>query len=769
MGRWRVALGTTILEPHMTTTAAVPTHTIESKRLRLAYQSEGALFSISERAANSAFVHTGRLEGGGGEARVEAATDAVFGAGQRIVIRQRYGSEVALELYDSLPFALLRKTLRNPGRDALDIPFSVVTTFLLDLGVPAAQLKTLGTGGLETPDKNPGSYVFLACANPATRRGVVAGWLTHERGSGVMFARAAKEQVEFKAQIDYGHLRIPVGASAQLETLAIGVFDDAREGLEQFADAVKRQYAINLRPQQATYCTWYAEKHGGAGDEASTIELARFIEQELKEHGLRVIQIDDLWQDGPKLDGPARGFERVRPDGPYPRGFGRVAQELAARGLVLGLWWLPFGRNHEDPAWRDRQDWFARWADGTPMRTASFGGTCLDLTHPEVRAHLAALSKMYREWGVTYFKMDGLWTGTATELTYINDGYKDDHMHNIATVHDPAITQIEAYRNGLKLIREHAGDDVFFSGCAMSQNMRSFGASFGLVDAMRIGPDFNHDKLGIKTGPIRASRLYFLNGRVWWNDPDPAKVRASDEVSSADSNASGAVSLDIARLTTSFTAITGQFFLLSDWLPNLPPERVEILKRTMLAHEATVRPIDYFDNFLPTMWRVTDDRSGARRDVLGLFNWEKTVQHIGCSFEKAELQAGRAYHAFDFWNNTLLPDIRDAFVYELPPESCRMIALRASEDRPVVLSTSRHITQGIVDIVREEWSDRQLSGVSRVIANDPYELRIRVPQGWTFDAASADEHATAHLENGLVRVRFTSAKSRDVAWRVSFR
>ena len=43
-----------------------------------------------------------------------------------------------------------------------------------------------GTGGLLAPDKNPGSYLFLTCADPDTRRGIVAGWITEDRGSGVV-------------------------------------------------------------------------------------------------------------------------------------------------------------------------------------------------------------------------------------------------------------------------------------------------------------------------------------------------------------------------------------------------------------------------------------------------------------------------------------------------------------------------------------------------------------------------------------------------------
>jgi hypothetical protein len=374
-----------------------------------------------------------------------------------------------------------------------------------------------------------------------------------------------------------------------------------------------------------------------------------------------------------------------------------------------------------------------------------------------VKKHLAHLAKLYPTWGVKYYKMDGLWTGTATELMYINDGYKDDNMSNVAPFHDPLKTQIEAYRDGMKLLRESAGEDIFFSGCSVSQNMRSFGASFGLVDAMRVGPDINHDKQGIRTGPIRAARLYFLNGRVWWNDPDPTMVRAKRR--------KGGVTLDAARLTTSFTALSGQFFLVSDWLPDLPPRRLEILKRAMASHDAVARPVDYFDSALAKTWLVTDDKRGVQRNVIGLLNWEKKRQTIGETLARTGLDPARSYYAFDFWDNKLLPDIKDAYSYSLPPESCKVIAVRAAEGRPVLLSTSRHVTQGIVDVVEEKWDGKTLAGVSRLIANDPYELRIRVPRGWKFDKAGVP----AVEAPGLVRVTLKSPRTEEVEWWVRFR
>ena len=501
---------------------------------------------------------------------------------------------------------------------------------------------------------------------------------------------------------------------------------------------------------------------------------------ELKPFGLGVVQIDDEWQDSQHFNGPRRGFDRVRTNGPYAHGIAPVAAEVEKSGLTFGLWWLPFGRNFQDPEYTNRQDWFVKRMNGTPYDT-KWGGTCLDLTHPEVQAQLAQLSKLYRSWGVTYYKMDGLYTGAACEDIYVNDGYKEDHFGNNLPFHNPLKSNIEAYRDGLKLLRKNAGDDVFFSGCCIAQNMREL-CAIGLVDAMRIGPDANGN---LRSGPQHGTKLYFLNGRVWWNDPDPAKVRASAAGSSADPAATGAVTLEQARLGASWVAIAGQFFLISDWLPALPAERREVLKRTMLSHGATARPVDYFDNFLPTTWLVTATNNTIRRDVIGVFNQETNELNIDYSCAKLGLDPAKNYYAFDFWANSPLPSFQGGFKCEVSPASCRVIAVRGAENHPVLVSTSRHVTQGIVDVTGENWNAarKTLSGVSQIVGNDSYELRVAgLDAGgkkWrpvSVTVSEKDKAAGVTItskpavasEDGWQRIEIDAKESRAVHWTLEF-
>ncbi len=726
---------------------------LSNAAITVRYDDAAQAFTVSDRAS---MLVTGTLQG------------ACTVKDGRLLVTHPDGVTI-LELRGDLPFVFVTRELANTGQAVTDTRSIVPVSFALDfLDVPAADLRTLGTGGLTKPDKNPGSYLFLTCADPKTRLGVVAGWVTQDRASGVLFSEVKDGKVNIKAQLDYGHLQIPPGKSATLETLAIGLFDDARIGEEQYADLIKKQYDIHLRPMPTVYCSWYAEKNGMAGDEKSTVELAKFVARELKPFGLGVIQIDDEWQDGGKFNGPRRGFERARPDGPYPHGMAPVAGAVEQEGLTFGLWWLPFARNHQAPEYKDRQEWFVKRENGNPYET-DWGGTCLDLTNPEVQAQLAEIARAYRSWGVKYYKMDGLWTGAACEQIYVNDGYKDDHFGNNQPLHDPAVTNIEAYRSGLKLLRKSAGDDVFFSGCCVAQNMREL-CAVGLVDSMRIGPDYNADGIGIKTGPLRGSRLYFLNGRVWWNDPDPPIVRPSGSGMGIKP-----VSLDEARLGASWVAVAGQLFLVSDWLPELPADRIEVLKRTMSHHDATARPVDCFENAMPTTWLVTAANDTVRRDVIGVFNWEGSELKASYAPSKLGLAPAKRYFAFDFWANAPMPEFSETFESMVPAKSCRVVAVRADEGHPVLVGTSRHVTQGIIDVTGEKWDQGCLSATSTVVGGDPYELRIAGMEKWKCVSAAVsaeDQGAGVSIEvlpaeTGWLRVKVQSKTARAVNWRVN--
>lgn len=662
-------------------------------------------------------------------------------------------AEVVVTAEKGAPFAQLevwpKASVRTDAFATLELPPLVFAPHAVP---PTA--KALGTAGLTAPSAHPGSYMFLALAEPYARRGAVTAWLTSRHASGIVFSSMrADGRVEVRAHLQYGRLPRPAGVSLRdrAETLVIGAFDDCRLGLEAYADAVAAEFGVKLRPQVSGYCTWYADKHSGAGSAASTREFAACAERKLKGWGFDFFQIDDRWQAGRSKNGPHKNFTQVRPNGPYAEGMKPTADNLRAKGIIPGIWFMPFSGTWNDPYYADKQSWFVRGKDGKPYDTA-WGGTCLDFTDPDVIAYVRAeVARIAKDWGYGYFKYDGTWTAMACRQNYVNDGYKPDDFGE-QVFDDPRVTNMEVFRRALRLIREAAGDDVFIMSCNVSQNMRTMGGLYGLADAVRIGPDNGASWKGICTGPIRGTARYFYNGRVWYNDPDPVYVRDR-------------IPLSHARTICSWAAISGGLFAFSDWLPGLSEERVDVLRRTMAPHRRyrEVRPIDLFESKLAHAWLL----GSGEVKVLGIFNWNAARQlAVNYPAAYAGLDPDTTYVGWDFWSNLPVAPFKGAFTTSVAAADCRVIAL-APLDRPRLLSASRHVCAPLCAVAETAWRQGALSGTLTTTAGEACELRFVVPAGFTLKSVDVPGAKIA-VEGLFARVTFTAAETGEVMWKALF-
>jgi len=296
--------------------------------------------------------------------------------------------------------------------------------------------------------------------------------------------------------------------------------------------------------------------------------------------------------------------------------------------------------------------------------------------------------------------------------------------------------------------------------------MRTMSGGFGIMDAERIGPDNKSDWTNLMRGIIRGGQRYFFNGRVFWNDPDPTYVRNT---------------LEQSQTTSGYVAITGFMYTAAEKFEDIPGPNVDVLKRTIPFHGSlNVRPADFFDSQNPGIWLLTDTSKNVRRDVVGLFNFDPgATMAQNYSMAKLGLSATQQYVGFDFWANKFVAPFSGTLNFSIAPTESRIIAVRPLGADPMVVSTNRHISQGIYDIQQENWNGgtKTLSGTSKVVANDTYELRIYAPGTWmvgSSSVSSADQTAgvtsTAPTQSGPeVRATFKSTTSRQIQWSVVFK
>jgi hypothetical protein len=738
--------------------------TIQNGILSVSYDVEDGTFSACR--GEKVFIKEASFQkdADGGVPKVRTTRiQNTLGSPQAIEIKYPSGNIYTIALNRNSPFVLIKTLIHNPSNEKLIINKMTPVSFHVDLDKAEEDLRILGCDGLTSAKKERISYTFLGMAEPETRAGVVAGWLTNDRASGVVLSKPAESAVRFEARSEYGNLVIEPGKNAAGETFVIGYFDDALAGLEEYANTIAKNYRIRLPEIPSGYCTWYSKPHGGASDEKHMAELAQFCGRELTKFGFNLLQIDDKWQLS------RRDFTNYNPKGPYPNGMKRTAEKINKEGMTAGIWFIPTGWDPNRPVFENHQDWFVHKKDGS-IYTVYWAGSCLDMTHPEVRDFLhGVIAQMTRDWGYKYIKIDGLWSGMAVKTLYPKPDYRQDNLGD-AVFHNPLKTNIEAYRDGLKLVRKAASRDVYILGCNIAQNMRTLGASTGLVDGMRVGSDIGARWSGILSGATMGTRLYFLHNRTWHNDPDCLMLREP-------------LTLDQARCWGSWIGISGQLNIASEWLPGLPDDRLDIIKRSIPNHGLCARPIDLFESTLAKVWHLTSGEGLQRKDIVALFNWDdKKPETVQVELDKLNLpdDGSGTYVGFDYWENRFVPPFSGTVEAQLRSSSCRVISIRPLGNVPVLVSTSRHVTQGIVDIEKQSWNSRKKEtiGTSKVVGEDPYELRIYAPTGnglWkvrSVNVSQADIQAGVTIESKQdgqeIRITINSPENRSVSWGIVF-
>ena len=698
--------------------------------------------------------------------------DSLWGKAQQIKVACDNGRVSTFRLYSSDPFVHLHTTITNQTDKDICINQLDMAAFEIPLTSGKTSMNTLGTGGLQPVEAAEGSFSYAMLADPANYHAVLSAWLTQWQGIGYMMPKwdAEKHIYTIHAGLEFGNFLVKKGEKRDTDILLIGFFEDGRQGLELYGDYLAKAYQIQLPEKPEVYSTWYHRNKTGSGasNEKSLMENALFIKKNLADYGMNTLQIDDHWQSsmikGLTYATKSRTYARLN-NGPitnfmesnfnYPSGMQSVATRLQQQGFMAGLWFMPFSADVNSPYCNAAI--FAKDAKtGLPYTARKWSGTCIDATSPLGEAFLRDRFRRIFQWGYHYLKIDGLHTGAPSENVYIQRAYQGKPIFGKAILHDVSQTFVQCFRKGLGFLREEA-PNAFLLGCSATQNMSSFAASFGLVDAMRVGPDNDGATVGkwsvVTRGADYASNLYFFHNKVWYNDPDPYYVRESNP-------------LPYARWMISWQAVSGAMNSTSIQYADLSQERLDLLKRALPTHHLNARPVDILESSKPRIWIVGNERMS----IVGLFNWSDTDStQINYPLQQMGLNKTARYEVFDFWKNTYEGSMSGKLVDVLEPAGCRVLAIRRTQSYPQVISTSRHITQGLIDITEEDWDkvSGTLSGTSKVVAKDVYELRVILPQGFDIEEASFDgSKGDVKIEGRLARISFIPTTTGEIPWKI---
>jgi hypothetical protein len=347
---------------------------------------------------------------------------------------------------------------------------------------------------------------------------------------------------------------------------------------------------------------------------------------------------------------------------------------------------------------------------------------------------------------------------------------------------DPYMSPMETYRAAGMPWREVI--DRKAPRMVIRSNMQPVDHSYGIVDICRISEDADQgyenpgsslagkEFTGLLTETVLGSaNRFFYNGRVFWNDGDGFHIFKYNAPDKQEFNAGQ------GKVDANFHAIAGNTLFVSEaFNVPYPPDRIELLKRISPPTPDVAYPVDLFVRRPARIWNMPVERPFGKWSVLAVFNYTgDATRKFTTSLDAPDLRLdpNKEYIAYEFWSKQLIGTFKGKFATRpLGPYDCDIYSVVEKQDRPVLISTSRHIRQMAFDIkdLAYDSPQRVLRGVSRAVAGDPYQLRIYVPDGFAAKRVELSGGLASKMAvNGnLLTVDYTSSSGNDVEWKVFF-
>jgi hypothetical protein len=531
----------------------------------------------------------------------------------------------------------------------------------------------------------------------------------------------------------------------------------------------------------SSWTSYYAEVR-----EDDIVRNADWLAAHLKPYGFEFVQLDDGYDRGPNGEHFwIENWDRAK----FPHGPEWLARYIKSKGLRAGLWLVP---NAYAGAFEPHPDWYVHDKQGKVI--LDYHTPALDSTNPEVLIFLKKLFTTLDDWGFEYYKFDG-----EHALPQYVPGLDKNRLY------DPLVDPVVAYRRRLKLIRDTIGPDRFIEGCPAGTPLNGL----GYFDSYFNGDDVFNSWQGMYALFSSINANAFLNHMVVYLMPGegidvgPRMTVAEAEMKRVPSVVAVArtretplagfgTTLPEARTLVTYVSLTGVVYPLASVMPELPEERVRLLKMTMPT--MPIFPLDLFSRGTDMRWdrfkttqpdfyihnypEILDLKVNAKSgvyDVVGLTNWRSapTTREISLA-DKLGLEAGTPYLAFDFWNQKLLGVVKDRMKIEIDPHDTRVLLIHPFLNCPQLVATSRHIT-GAYSILDLAWDPAKstLRGASRTVAGEPYTLCFYVPEGFNIAAVTArskgNREVPVHRELAGNSLKVSlQGQADEVNWEVRF-
>ncbi len=374
---------------------------------------------------------------------------------------------------------------------------------------------------------------------------------------------------------------------------------------------------------------------------------------------------------------------------------------------------------------------------------------------------------------VIAFERDRVATAFAEKRTSTVSYHWDftAHWRKLEDQHDPFRTSAETYRTAMGIWADAARRHP--KGAESTLMVNVVGINYGLVEKLRFGGDSDHGyrakSCSFMMNNLRqASGRWWLNGRVWWNNPDSFHVYAG-----------GLRTYNQAKVHATMCSMGGNLAWVGEpfveYGEDMPEERLDIIRRVAPVTSDTGIAVDMFERNPARLWNMPVNRKFGSWNVAALFNFDFDNRGEAVTQEIAMADLGldpeKEYLVYEFWRKQFLGTVRKSFTRTLPEVDCEVYSLVEKKEHPLLVSTSRHLRQMAYDVMDLKWDGqaRTLAGTSKVVGGDSYELRVYVPAEYRLVEASAPGlEVESHQDGELCGVSWKSPENRDVSWVLQF-
>ncbi len=540
------------------------------------------------------------------------------------------------------------------------------------------------------------------------------------------------------------------------------------EALEQYGDMLKDFQKIDLEYYTfPTVCLWYAQ-HKGYGDGPSVndapgavAEMDRAVKSGFLRYAPVSIRLvpdayeennEQGWWDEKhwqmygtgKFANPPDGNVDVAP-GHYKKPYettAKWAQAIIDRGGIP-LTYFQTGRRSDDyaEAFPEHMLWNRSDATVPDQDWMKKGKGSYDFTDPGFLAHMREVYKNLHDGGVKGLMYDYPYTGWAA----------------FGGMEDVYSTTASAYQTVFQLARTGLGPEAFLDERNLDHGSD---ITLGIVSSQRIWGDTDRmSPLMISRGALR----WYKNRKVVSYDMDAKNLLKAQPAGSD----------GVRKLLTLMYTTCGRF-LMANSFDRLSPELVHDLSRIFPYPDSWVsaRPVDAFSSKFPELFVFKVQPDWFQLVVYNPDDARAAAKTIrpGASeyFGAFDLDPDKRYYAYEFWDDSLVGEFsgRDSIRIDLRPGEAKMISIREKSDVPQMLSTDRHIMQGMIETRNIRWDAGKmlLTGEINLIEGEPMEL-VFVGNGYRVESLSLD-NGTASADSKNVNLFTTKWSADQAGWHI---